>query len=85
MTEEIELIYSPLQRSIVKEGQTIQVKIYKSADSGWFLEVVDEFDNSTCWDDQFLSDQDALDEILKAVEEEGINAFVGRASDASLH
>ncbi len=62
MTEEIELIYSPLQQTYTKDGETVDIQIYRSPDSGWTLEVVDKFGNSTVWDAEFETDQEALDQ-----------------------
>lgn len=39
-------------------------KIYRSEDSGWALEVVDKYGNSTVWDAEFDADQDALDQVM---------------------
>ena len=75
MIEEVELIYSPLQRKITENGHTVDVHIYRSVDSLWILEVVNSGGTSICWDDQFPTDQEALDEVLRAIGEEGIEAL----------
>ena len=62
MEEEFELEESPLSQKISASGKTVDVQIYRGGGSDWHLEVVDEFANSTVWDDQFKSDQEALDE-----------------------
>ena len=41
------------------------------------LEVFDEFNNSTVWEDAFESDQDALFEIEATISEEGIDCLIG--------
>jgi len=41
------------------------------------LEIVDEGWNSTVWDDLFPSAKEALDAGIKAIEEEGIQSFIG--------
>jgi hypothetical protein len=41
------------------------------------LEIVDEEWNSTVWDELFPSAKEALDAGIKAIEEEGIQAFIG--------
>jgi len=46
---------------------------------------VDEYDNSTVWDDTFDTDQLALEEALKVIEEESIHAFVGQSTDNDIH
>jgi len=50
---------------------------------GWLLEVVDEYRNSTVWDDSFGTEQAALDEVLKTAEKEGMDSRTGvhRAAD----
>lgn len=71
-----DLINSPLERSIARDGVTVQICIYRSAeDPGWLLEIVDHLGGSTVWDDFFPTDQEALDEALQAIETEGIRSF----------
>ena len=43
----------------------------------WILEVEDECYNSTVLDDPFDTDQEALDEVLKTIREEGIWCLIG--------
>ena len=43
------------------------------------LEVIDEYENSTCWDDSFATQKAAVDEAVQAIEEEGIDVFIGSA------
>ncbi|MDH4071207.1 MAG: hypothetical protein OEV30_12385 [Ignavibacteria bacterium] len=71
---------SPLCRSITRDGHRIDVQIYRG-DTGWILEVVDRFLNSTVWDDEFETDQQALDEVHRTIEEEGIESIVGSGGD----
>ena len=70
-------VHSPLSQSITRDGKTVQVDIYEDGESGWLLEVVDEHGNSTVWDEPFQSDQDALDEALRTIAEEGIESLIG--------
>lgn len=83
MTEAIELIYSPLQQSYSAHGHTLSIHIYRSADSLWILEVVDEHDTSTVWDDHFETDKAALEAAFLAIEEEGIQHFVTESQKAA--
>jgi hypothetical protein len=76
---------SPLSQHVSRAGKTVRIDIYEDGDGGWILEVVDEFNNSTVWDDHFPSDQAALDEALRTVEAEGIESLIGLPSDASFH
>ena len=71
-----EIIMSPLCREIIGDGTKILVDIYRGEDnSGWILEVIDEEDASTIWDDAFDTDQEALDEVMEVIEREGIRSF----------
>ena len=70
--DDFELVYSPLCQVISVGADSVYVKIYGDGKGKWILEVEDEHDNSTVWDDPFDTDQDALDEVLKTIREEGI-------------
>ncbi len=70
------LIISGLSQTVTVEGCILKVDIYRlEGGSGWSLEVVDEDQTSTVWDDLFDTDQAALDEALKAIKEKGLSAF----------
>ena len=72
-----EIIMSPLCRESTVEGTTIQVDIYRCEDdSGWILEVIDEENASTIWDEPFDTDQEALDAVLIVIEQDGIRSFL---------
>ena len=60
MSDEFEVKMSPLSQTISSEGKTVQVDIYEDGNGGWILEVIDEFNNSTVWDDSFETDSAAL-------------------------
>jgi len=84
MNEAYEVKMSPLCQSVTRGGETVQVDIYEDGAGGWILEVVDEYNNSTVWDDPFKNDQDALDEAYNAIEKEGIKSLIGEETE-SLH
>ena len=46
-------------------------------DTGWTLEVVDVYNNSTVWDDVFATDTEALRVALEELEADGIEAYIG--------
>jgi len=77
MSENVEYIQSPLCQKYTEGSLTVEIDIYRTEESGWILEIVDEGNNSTVWEDPFETDQDALDEALDALKQEGIEAFVG--------
>ena len=74
---EIELIYSKYCQSVTRDGKTVKVEIYSSGKNDWILEVVDEDNNSTVWDDPFDTDDDAFQEFERTLEEEGIESMIG--------
>ena len=75
-----EIEFSPLCGSVTRDGITIQVQIYRVAGSpeGWSLEVIDQEDASTVWDDFFASDEEAYAEFYRTLEAEGIRSFAER-------
>jgi len=68
---------SPLSQSFEQGGQWVEIEIYEDGEGGWLLEIVDEGNNSTMWEDAFDSDDAALAEALAALEEHGIESFIG--------
>ena len=72
---------SPLCQSLTRDGHTVQIEIFQGDSGKWILEVVDQVGNSTVWDDQFDTDQQALDELHRTVVEEGIKSLIGLPSD----
>lgn len=80
MEGDYQIFTSPLSRHITEKGHTVRLDIYRGADTDWTLEAVDEFNNSTVWEDLFASDQAALDEGLRTIREEGIENLVGSPS-----
>lgn len=79
-----EIIHSPLCQTVSRHGVTVQVEIYRGEDSDWILEIVDYGNNSHVWDAQFATDQEALDEALRALDEDP-RQFMDEASDRGLH
>ena len=53
------------------------MEIYRAENEDWILEVVDEHGNSTVWNHLFPTDQAALDEAMRTIDEQGINAVIG--------
>ena len=68
---------SEITKEIEKDGFKVTIEVYKGNEGGWILEIVDEGWNSTSWDDLFPTAEEALDAGIKAIEEEGIQAFIG--------
>src|SRR6266852_1310884 len=53
-----EIEYSPLCGGVTRDGITVHVEIYRLAegDEGWSLEVVDQENGSTVWNETFASE-----------------------------
>ncbi len=68
--------YSPLCRTILHEGNTIEVEICRGGEEGWLLEVIDRYGNSTFWEEPFETDQKALDELNQIIATEGIESLI---------
>jgi len=79
MSEEQQIMQSKHTQQYSAEGKTVDIDIYRTEDSSWILEIVDQDNNSTLWEDQFEQEDDALAEALDALKEEGIASFVGSA------
>lgn len=80
MKDEFEIEMSPLSQDLTKDEKSVKVDIYRGDRGGWILEVVDEFGNSTVWDDEFASDAAALDEAKATIRDEGIDSLIGMKS-----
>ena len=77
MDDEYKIINSPLSQKITRDETTIDVLIYRGEhETAWILEVVDHAGGSTVWDETFQTEQDALNEVLRTIDEEGISCFL---------
>ncbi|MCL6270755.1 hypothetical protein M3P05_12555 [Sansalvadorimonas sp. 2012CJ34-2] len=84
MIEDEELVMSPLCQTLEKNHCAVEILIYKGiSDENWVLELEDEFGNSSVWDDLFATDKAALNAALEAIDDEGIEAFIGEPSPES--
>ncbi|WP_341328618.1 hypothetical protein [Methylotuvimicrobium sp. KM2] len=77
MEDDFEVEMSPLCQELTADEKTVRVDIYRGDTGGWILEVVDEFGNSTVWDDEFDTDAAALDEAKATIRDEGIDSLIG--------
>ena len=75
--DESDLIYSKHCQTVSRNGKTVEVEIYSSGKNDWILEVVDEENNSTVWDDPFATDDEAFQEFQRTLDEEGIESMIG--------
>ena len=68
--------------NVTRDGITVRVEISRLAESneGWLLEVIDQENGSTVWDETFATDQEAFAEFYRKLETEGIHSFAERPS-----
>ena len=84
MDQEPEIEYSDFCQKISSGGKNLTVDIYRiKGTKGWSLEIVDEYGNSTVWDDLFNSDSAAITEAKKSILEDTASAFIGPADGKS--
>ena len=79
MADDITPQESPLCRAYSDGNHTVNIDIYSDGEGGWLLEIVDENNNTTVWEDAFDTDEEALQEALDALKEEGVGEFIGPA------
>lgn len=77
MEDDFEVEMSLLCQELEDDGRTVKVDIYRGDTGAWILEVVDEFGNSTVWNDEFDTDEAALDEAKATIRDEGIDSLIG--------
>ena len=75
--DDVEVIFSDLCADVEIDGHFLTVEIYKTdIESGWILEIVNEFGTSTVFDDPFIADGLAWQQFEKTLKEEGLAAFL---------
>ena len=82
------LIISARSCQYTEDGITIEVQIYKLEDGdGWSLELVDEENNSTVWEELFTTDEAAWQEFEAGVKEIGLMALLqaDEGDEATVH
>lgn len=82
--DEPDFIESPLSQHVTRNGVTVRVDIYGDSDNRWILEIVDAENTSHVSDEHFETDQQALDEALRALDEESLE-FLGRSAEQPLN
>lgn len=78
MNKDPMLEVSPLSQEISSGGYVVDIQIYRLVgEENWTLEIVDEFNNSTVWEDVFQTETAALIEAKKSILEDKITSFIG--------
>jgi hypothetical protein len=79
-----EIVHSPLCQHIARNGITVEVAIYSDSDGKWILEMIDAANTSHVWDDHFDTDEEALAEAVRALEEEPMEFMPDDPGSASI-
>ena len=80
------LVISGLSREYSQGGGRVRIEIFRlEREEEWTLEVVAEDGSSTVWDNTFVSARVALDEAIRAVDEEGVRSFLNGGNVIPFH
>lgn len=80
------IVDSPPARIVEKGPKRLQILTRRlDKANGWSLKIVAGNGSLTFWDEIFASDEAALDEALKTIEEDGIASFYSLKSSPTLH
>lgn len=84
--KEPKLEHSELAGEFTDDGITVLVDIFRPEGSqeDWKMEVIDQDEGLTVWEEAFATDRDAFDEFLATVERDGIRTFLDEA-DPQVH
>jgi hypothetical protein len=77
------LICSPLSGEITRAGVTIRIWIFQD-DGSWRVAFLDHEGEPASWPCGFATDQDALNEVIRIMDREGISRFL-REPEPTLH
>jgi hypothetical protein len=77
MAKLIKFPEAEISKAIERDGLKVKIEVNKGNHDDWILEIVDEYWNSTVWDEGFSSAEEALKAGIRAIEMEGIKAFIG--------
>lgn len=76
MTDDPEILMSPLCQEHAENGEVVSVEIYSGDGENWILEVVDSNNTSLVWENMFPSDQAALDEFQETISKVGLQGLL---------
>ena len=80
------IIDSPYARVIEKDGSRLAVHISRAeTDDKWSLWIVARNGSLTVWYEMFASDEGALYQALKTIEQDGVTSFCVSPSAPAVH
>lgn len=71
-------------RVIERNRWTVYVKTTPDGNGGWFLRIEDGRGNMTNWVESFQTEQAAVDAAIEAIDNEGIETFIGPRIDIPI-
>ncbi len=72
---------SYIVKTIEKDGLKVNIEVNSDNHGGWISEIVDEQWRSTVLEEIFPSTNKAIHAGVRAIEEEGIEAFIGNSKE----
>lgn len=88
MTKKEKLEHSDFAGEFTDDDVTVLVDIFRKQGSsdGWTMEVIDQDEGLTVWEEPFATDKEAFEEFLATVERDGIRTFLEEPeADPSVH
>jgi uncharacterized protein len=74
---DLNLVYSKYCQVINRDGVKVEVSIVRlEHENEWTLEVCNEAGTSIVWDDVFVSDNAAFEELQRTIKDEGMRSFL---------
>ncbi len=74
--DDFKVKYSPLSCEFEHNEELFEIAIYEGDENLWLLEVVGSCGTSCIWNEQYKSDQDALNEAIETIKSEGVSMFL---------
>lgn len=72
-------------RVIERNRWTVHVKTTPDDNGGWLLRIEDGRGNATGWLESFDTEQAAVDAAIEAIDNEGIETFIGPICDLHIY
>ncbi|KQY19579.1 hypothetical protein [Rhizobium sp. Root482] len=88
MAKKEKLEHSDFAGEFTDDDVTVLVDIFRKQGSsdGWTMEVIDQDEGLTVWEEPFATDKEAFEEFLATVERDGIRTFLEEPeADPSVH
>ena len=76
MDERTGMFEDEVRKEVEIDGITLEIATRKIDDEGWALCIVNELGIQSHWTDLFETAEDALEAGIKAIETEGVGAFL---------